>query len=385
MPPPLPPIITQVDTNTPSGQSLPSFTSLSTLPSADSAISIAENTDPAPLDQFERSSMERRRIHGLEPAGYRPVWHFQLGYPGEVPDEIAEYLYPGIEKGIEVIGPRSSLFWLARADQLCDLIQDPAYTLEDAIEYIPHGAGYNWLIGRLFDDGQIPDRIMAEFYHEWLVMGPGSVSRPEAIPPAVSSSVSEHNTLNIFPFARLQSIPPKILCSPPSKKNVECNATDLENQFLNSLGGNLLFKGVPRAHLVSLMAFFSPTIQSSHNDNELGPGFYTTPSLPHALRYAISGAVLVFKDPDFRDLHQLHLSTQDWNVVVAFWTRQQVSNVEERIPRGWQMSDILEGAISTRDERSGRRIPGEETQIVGVSPAGVHAFASALRMIIWIE
>lgn len=56
------------------------------------------------------------------------------------------------------------MFWLARTEQLCELITDPAYSLEDEIVAIPHGAGYRWIIGVLFDEGKIPARIMDEIF-----------------------------------------------------------------------------------------------------------------------------------------------------------------------------------------------------------------------------
>lgn len=336
--------------------------------------------------------MATRTLDALELAGYRPVWNWQLGYPGEIPEDIAEYLYPTIEETVELIGPLSSLFWLAEAEQLCNLIADPAYSLKDEVMAIPHGAGHRWIIGLLFEEGKIPgwamDKVFDETLFERSFCSP-LIARPNEIPKNITGSVHEYSTMDIFPFGRQQSIPNKILCVKTSLKHKlknDKNATDLINKFVSSLGGNLLFKGLTQHALVRLMAFFSPVIQGSWADNEFGPGFYTSPSLKTALTYAGSqGAVMVFKDLDARNLQRLQLSSQDWETTILFWTGRPISNIHERIPEGWQASDLLEGAISQAEPRSAQRIPSEATQVVGVSPAGVQAFASALRMIIWIE
>ncbi|KAJ5595121.1 uncharacterized protein N7459_001329 [Penicillium hispanicum] len=336
--------------------------------------------------------MAGRTVDDLELAGYRPVWNWQLGYPGEIPEDITEHLYPTIETTIDLVGPLSSLFWLAGAERLCDLITDPAYSLKDEIVGIPHGVGRRWIIRELFDEGKIPGWAMDEVFDEAVLetrLCSPLIAQPSEIPGNITSSVHEYSMMDIFPLGRQQSIPNKILCVKTSlkhKSNHEKNATDLMNRFVSSLGRNLLFKGLKQSALVRLMAFFIPVIQSSHVDNELGPGFYTSPSLKTALGCAgPRGAVMVFKDLDARNLQSLQLSSQDWETTILFWTGRPISNIHQRIPEGWQVSDLLEGAISRAEPHSTRRIPGETTQVVGVSPAGVQAFASALRMIIWIE
>jgi hypothetical protein len=52
------------------------------------------------------------------------------------------------------------------------------------------------------------------------------------------------------------------------------------------------------------MSSFIPVINSGTPDNKFGPGIYATNEFETAFNYARpSGAVMVFKDPDLRDLN----------------------------------------------------------------------------------
>ena len=98
----------------------------------------------------------------LEAAGYKPVWSSTDGYPGEIPENIAEWLYPNAARYDYVIGPLSSIFWLQGVEFLNELIDDsdPAYVLQDEIRYLPHGSPRLWIVQQLYDEGKIPDRFM---------------------------------------------------------------------------------------------------------------------------------------------------------------------------------------------------------------------------------
>lgn len=84
------------------------------------------------------------------------------------------------------------------------------------------------------------------------------------------------------------------------KEKTNSNCVDLMNQFINQLGGCLLFKGV---------------------------------------------------------------------------SRQTMTSLKERVLIEWGRSDMLEGQISYTDRRTKRRYPGSKSQVVGVSHAGLNAFA----------
>jgi hypothetical protein len=135
------------------------------------------------------------------------------------------------------------------------------------------------------------------------------------------------------------------------------------------------------------MLFFIPVIASSNNDNEFGPGIYTTTSLKHALNYAaIQGALMVFQNPEFRNLNVSELSGDDWTFITSYFSRYPTSNARERLPSAFVDADVIRGAISTARRGEGAaRVPGPETQLVAVSYASCGALAASLRMIIWFE
>ncbi|KAJ6169404.1 hypothetical protein N7497_002247 [Penicillium chrysogenum] len=272
---------------------------------------------------------DERDILDLYATDYQPVWAAGIEFPGVIPEEISQYLYKDGEQVSLFIGPLSSLFWLEGVEELEELIRDPAYVLTDEIQ-------------------------------------------------------------DIFPFARLQSFPPTISCVKTKlkgkKNNRDENYVDLMNTFINSLGGNLLYKGLSRPSIVSLASLFAPLVSSNTPQNEFGPGLYATSSLKYALDYAgPDGVILIFKDVDFRPLVKIDLAGEDWRTTVDYWTGTTIPNVSERVPALWERSDILQGQISVKDLRSKQRVPGLDSQVVGVSYAGLNAFASALHMIIWLD
>ncbi|KAJ5936771.1 hypothetical protein N7466_003221 [Penicillium verhagenii] len=298
-------------------------------------------------------------LESLEPAGYRPIWSNDTGYPGDVPEDLADWLYPGIEKTTWLVGDLSSMFWLAGKPELQVLIDDPGYTLTDEICYIPHGGSLAWLFESLYHLGKIPSFVYAEIYNNT----PDYVtpfSGRQIIPNSVTSPMTVYNV-----------IPPSI-------------ASEIENQFASSLGRGLLFQGLSRVMLQSLMAFFTPALTRSNMNNEFGPGFYTTPSLEYALGYAgPQGVILVFKDVDFRRLNCLEPTGADWVTITTFWSGRTTSNVHERVPQMWATSDVVTGPVSTALQNT--RVPGEVTQVVGTSPPALAAFMRSLAMIIWLE
>lgn len=388
-----PPILPYIDTTSyPPTPSNTNSSSNTTVLSPDQPKFPSPSTKPVGLpDQPGQASMSENTLDGLEQAGYRQVWHWERGYPGELPEDIAEWIYPGIEKYMGIVGPLSSLFWLGGRPELCMLIEDRAYVLTDEICGIPHGASYEWLFEMLFDEGKIPGRIFHEMYE-----GPQeamtTLSGHEDIPKVVTDSMKEHSPGDVFPFSRSQTLPATVSMAKvtlPFKfkdKNMDKIASDLEARFTRSLGAGLLFRGMSRTMVHSLMAFFTPILVKGNVDNEFGPGFYTTPSLQYALGYARNeGVILVFKDPDFQRLECLQLTGRDWEPTTAFWIGRTMSNARDRIPEHWRKSDVLQGAVSAFIGTGTARAPGEYTQVVGTSPAALLAFLASLKMIIWLQ
>lgn len=346
------------------------------------------------LNMDETVHEAERYPSGLEAAGYDPVWTSTDGYPGQIPEEIVDCLYPDAARYDRIIGPISSIFWLQGVEFLTELIDDPGYALQDEVTYLPQGSPKLWIVGRLYDEGKIPRRfmdcILSGYEMPTLSEGPASskeLARNSQIPQGISTSVQQFQATDLFPFGRRD--PRSALISGAKikwDKNSEKFATAIETTLLAEFGDHLLFRGLSRQALLSLMAVFCPVIGSTHSDNEFGPGFYATPSVRVAARYAgPSGVILVFKRlPE--SLTNLTLSGPDWEAIVRFWTGNPLSNQDTRVPANWQGADVLEGAIPKAvSSQDSRRVEGPDTQVVGVSLESFKAFSSALQMIIWVD
>ncbi|GFF96329.1 hypothetical protein IFM61606_03222 [Aspergillus udagawae] len=317
--------------------------------------------------------------------GFRPVWTDEDGYPGPLPDNIAEWIDPAGENTIRLVGPMSSLFWLAKLDDLVNAIDSPDYTIRDEVIRIPVNASIQSMLPTLSENGKIPGAIYRNYCYPppefSLVAFP---LRHNAIPSSVTASIASYSLRDLFPFCRQQSFPPQVLSvSVPLKARLK---QDIERDFTGSLGGNLLFRGLSRLALYSAMAWFLPTVNSNYADNEFGPGIYTTPSLELALEYAgVQGALMVFQNPDFRTLNVWEPSQDDWTTITTYWSGRTVSNAQERVPPGWD-TDVIRGAVSQAGRGRGAfRVPGPHTQVVGVSNAALIALAASQKMIIWLE
>jgi hypothetical protein len=333
---------------------------------------------------------DERDILDLYATDYQPVWAAGIEFPGVIPEEISQYLYKDGEQVSLFIGPLSSLFWLEGVEELEELIRDPAYVLTDEYRSIPQGSPRLWIVSILFEEGKIPAIFMDKIYEEPVRRQASALSYTSSIPPNLTTTPTQNRIQDIFPFARLQSFPPTISCVKTKlkgkKNNRDENYVDLMNTFINSLGGNLLYKGLSRSSTVSLASLFAPLVSSNTLQNGFGPGLYATSSLKYALDYAgPDGVILIFKDIDFRPLVKIDLAGEDWRTTVDYWTGTTIPNVSERVPALWERSDILQGQISVKDLRSKQRVPGLDSQVVGVSYAGLNAFASALHMIIWLD
>lgn len=341
-----------------------------------------------PFEDFERDP------RSLVANGFRPVWTFEDGYPGPMPDDILEWIDPQHDnRAIRMVGPMSSIFWLGYFDDLVDAIDSPDFTMRDEIICIPGNATIGSMLMHFYERGQIPGAVYRNYCYPppdfSLVAFP---VRDFPIPPSVTGAAASHRLRDLFPFCRQQHFPQQVLSarvvgrgfSPKKRAHLTCQ--ELEREYTSSLGGHLLFRGLSRLALNSAMAWFLPAVSSSRADNEFGPGIYTTPSLEQALDYAgPEDAIMVFQNPDFQRLNVWEPSRDEWEVITTYWTGRTLSNAQERVPAGWD-TDVIRGAISQSGERRGAtRIPGPETQVVAVSNAGLDALAASLKMIIWLE
>ncbi|CAG7972600.1 unnamed protein product [Penicillium salamii] len=83
----------------------------------------------------------------LQKAGYNPVWTSVLGYPGEIPEDLKEFICPEVEQGNYLVNQLSSTFWLKGDKFLNELIRDPESLFPFFRSPIPpqiHVAKLNW-------------------------------------------------------------------------------------------------------------------------------------------------------------------------------------------------------------------------------------------------
>ncbi|KAJ5834329.1 hypothetical protein N7447_000355 [Penicillium robsamsonii] len=267
VPPPLPETQPAVSPD----QNTPSLTD-------DSTATSSSPPTPTRSQEILLGMDSHRNILDLYFTEYEPVWAAGVEFPGVIPEEIAEFLYEGIEQVTLFIGPVSSLLCLAGVEELIELIEDPAYTLTDEYRSIPQGAPRRWIVQMLYEEGMIPTTIMAKVCGENVEKQTSTVTRASLIPPNVTSTSARKSVPDVFPFALQQSFLPTVSCVEAGlkKKNTNRNCVDLMNNFINSLGGNLLFKGLSRRAVANLVAFFTPLVSSNTFDHEFGPA--TLPS-----------------------------------------------------------------------------------------------------------
>ncbi|KAJ5970853.1 uncharacterized protein N7479_000771 [Penicillium vulpinum] len=390
---PLPVTATSSSTSSPTSQtdSVPLTSSLPSLAydlgSSSSSISQAPTPPDLPIHHSPKykeakpSFMEGNRnqlartMSQLAEAGFRPVWSREHGYPGTIPEDILEYIDSNSYKFDELIGPLSSIFWLAGLDELVNAIYDPAIALQDEVRLIPTNVGVTWILEHLFEEDKIPEQMYDRYffgYHQ-----PPVVVMPirlDPIPPQVGQEYAHHTLEELFPACRPQRLPQEI-------------ATILKDYISKLDGGSFLYRASTRTALAALMAFFVPIIHNKTLDNEFGPGIYTSDSLEWVLKFgSINSALLVFRNTDFRELEVWNPPVTDWQHIVATWTRKSLSNVPDSVPSEWKTADVIKGPISKPDSpKNGLPEPGEVSQTVATSYAGCEALSASLAMIIWLE
>ncbi|KAI2786818.1 hypothetical protein POX_g09213 [Penicillium oxalicum] len=324
----------------------------------------------------------------LAPLGFRPVWSNVDGYPGEIPADILEWVgpeNPTAADHLRLVGPISSLLWLARFDDLAQIMLSPEFIAWDEVIAVPSSANIRSLLPDLAADERIPSSL----YQRYTEYPPASMSAafdsPEAsVPSCVTTTAESFSLLRLYPLAADQHLPAKLLSARISFDKPNKLARRIERDLISTLGNDLLFRGTKRRLLKPQMKWFVPVLNSSNTDNEFGPGIYTTPSLEHALHYAgPQGVLLVFKSPDFHNVDVWELDGIEWRTTVDHWTGRRAATQK---PPGWG-SDVTKGPISVARPRSSTRIrdPGPHTQVVATAYPGAAALALSLCMVIWIE
>ena len=256
---------------------------------------------------------------------------------------------------------------------------------------IPTNVGVRWVLEQLFFEDKIPERLFNKYFHKF--DGPYTEVtalsvRVDPIPPQVGQQYAQHRLCDLFPASRPQSLPQEVAVVRVKNDKNKTRLAGKIGEYLTQIGGReLLFRASTRVALAALMAFFTPVIHSHSLDNELGPGLYTSNSLEWVLKFGSSDcALLVFKDPDFRDLDVWDPSLLDWQHVVASWTRKSLSSLPASVPVGWRNADVVRAAISKPNSPPNcLPVPSEVSQTVAVSSSGCAALAASLALIIWLE
>jgi hypothetical protein len=139
----------------------------------------------------------------------------------------------------ELIGPLSSLFWLAGFDDLVEAVYDPAIVMQDEVRMIPIKVGVIWILEHLYDEGLLPERLYIKYYFD---DEPRSVRvmpvRIDPIPPAVGPNPAIHTLSDLFTVYRPQCIPQKLgTARIKSGKSKHKLALKIQNEYLSKLGG----------------------------------------------------------------------------------------------------------------------------------------------------
>ncbi|KAJ6190537.1 hypothetical protein N7519_000558 [Penicillium mononematosum] len=82
---------------------------------------------------------------------------------------------------------------------------------------------------------------------------------------------------------------------------------------------DLWFRGINPKSLMLSMSFFVPAISTSNSDT-FGPGIYAANDFDEGAKYTHpQGALMIFKNPDFRDLSVCEPGKDEWNNLTATW------------------------------------------------------------------
>ncbi|EAW22413.1 uncharacterized protein NFIA_010950 [Aspergillus fischeri NRRL 181] len=323
---------------------------LLTDPDHESLPSEDEDTDTDEVPVIYSREMKDPNL--LEENWLDPIWVEGYGYPGTVPREIEEYLEFDCADLYSMIGSIRSIFWLFNHRELVKVIDDPACILEDEISF-----------------------HVAPAFH---------------IPDAVTSEPSRLCIADMYRFSRRQAFPETVLCLKiKCQKNKDRTLAQVKKKLdetCNIDGDKLWFRGLSMVALTLSMSFFIPVISTGSPDNEFGPGIYTTNTFRLAVEYARpSGAVMVFKDPDLRDLNVWKPDLSEWQHLTAHWLQIPINGL--KAPDNYKDADIIIGPLSVKqsEAKAKKRFPdqGEQLQLVCTSYESCKRLAASLAAIIY--
>ncbi|KAE8356058.1 hypothetical protein BDV28DRAFT_145558 [Aspergillus coremiiformis] len=317
---------------------------------------------------------------------FEPVWDNEEGYPdGEIPPEIVEYLGENPESShVQMAGPSRTIFHLCGRPDVVQMIDDPAYVIEDEIVVIPIGCfPSSFLLSRYQDEGIFPwDHIPGL---------PVGAVRKSSIPASVTTSVTTQELKSLYPLSRSGTSDERIkVLRLTNIKNRETFASQVIAQFSDGLLArkDLLFRGLSLNALERSLSFFVPVIRSTNADNEFGPGIYATEDLKTAKDYAgVTGAIMVFTKPDTQDMNYWQPTDDEWKHLTAKWLGLSLSDI--RVPEAYHTADIIEGPMSTDQAKAQKKSrfarPDTINQTAFVSYHGCQLLRRELKAIIFLE
>lgn len=280
---------------------------------------------------------------------------------------------------------------------IVEAIDDPACAIEDEVVCIPQGAG---AVGFLLDHrywlkDKIPRSILKRLDGQYFRLPATLTVAPVFQVPSgleVGQAATQRRIADMYPLSQCRQFPEAVPCL--RVKHYKANNEKTVTAMINGLRGvvdtdadNVWFLGLDLTALGYSLTFFLPVIKSSNFDNEFGPGIYASSNITYAAKYATpNGAIMVFKNPDLRELTVWKPEPSEWNTLTATWLNIPLSNLS--MPEQHSKADVLIGSI-TKDKSDARERkafpqPGGITQMACVSYEGCKRLAASLAAIVYI-
>lgn len=257
---------------------------------------------------------------------------------------------------------------------------------------IPEGVrAVSFLLDHYQEEGQIPSYI-TETYEGLRWPSSFRVMPVFAIPERVTETATMHRIVNLYPYGRTQSLPDTVLCLRiKSHKNIKKTIAQVTKGFAGVFDLDneaLWFRGLSLRALALSMSFFLPVISPNASDNEFGPGIYVTKDFTTAANYAHpNGAIMVFKDPDLRNLNVWRPDRPDWNTLTAHWLQIPLRDLKP--PQNYKEADVVVGAISENQSQARAKksfaTPGECLQMACTSYESCKHLAASLVAIVYLS
>jgi hypothetical protein len=292
-----------------------------------------------------------------------------------------------------MIGSARSIFWICGYNDLVRLVDDPACILDDEVVKVPRGTHPGtFLVDRYWEAGKIPGFVYdrySGFLRDTTIFRVGAVF--EVPQQVLSDQATPQCTTDIYPLGRQQTLPNTVLCVRVKYyKNTDKIFKEIRQKLGESLdmnGSNLWFRGLSLHAITLSMSFFIPVIKSNNNDNEFGPGIYAANDFDTAASYACSnGAIMIFKNPDFRGLTLWEPNESDWNVLTAIWLRLPLNNLN--MPEKHMQADVILGPLSANQADARKKKcfakQSDEMQIACVSYESCRRLAASLVAIVYV-